>query len=92
MRAAISETKCPDTEATVEGGGAGSGFPELVNGLMETRAYREKTTPVELVETRVSYLFLTDRYVYNVKKPVDYGFLDFTTSINAGTIVGGRSR
>jgi hypothetical protein len=34
---------------------------------------------VELVETHISYLFLTGAFVYKVKKPVDFGFLDFTT-------------
>ena len=41
---------------------------------MESRPAR-----VELVETHVSYLFLTGSYVYKVKKPVGYGFLDFTS-------------
>jgi hypothetical protein len=31
------------------------------------------------VETHISHLFLTGSHVYKVKKPVDYGFLDFTT-------------
>ena len=38
-----------------------------------------RSARVELVETHVSYLFLTGSYVYKVKKPVDYGFLDFTS-------------
>ena len=32
-----------------------------------------------MVETHISYLFLTGRHVYKVKKAVDFGFLDFTT-------------
>jgi hypothetical protein len=34
---------------------------------------------VALVETHISWLFFTGRFVYKVKRPVDYGFLDFTT-------------
>ncbi|WP_460596678.1 bifunctional aminoglycoside phosphotransferase/ATP-binding protein [Geomonas sp. Red276] len=34
---------------------------------------------MRLIETHVSFLFLTDRFVYKVKKAVDLGFLDFTT-------------
>lgn len=34
---------------------------------------------VETIETHISTLFLTDRFVYKVKKPVDFGFLDFTS-------------
>ncbi|MCM0083423.1 AAA family ATPase [Geomonas sp. Red32] len=42
-------------------------------------AYPEPTAEVRLIETHVSFLFLTDRFVYKVKKAVDLGFLDFTT-------------
>jgi hypothetical protein len=34
---------------------------------------------VELIQTHVSYLFLTDSHVYKIKKPVDFGFLNFST-------------
>ena len=34
---------------------------------------------VELEETHISWVFLTARDVYKVKKPIDLGFLDFTT-------------
>ena len=30
-------------------------------------------------QTHISWLFFTERFVYKVKKPVDFGFLDFTT-------------
>ncbi|MBI4304876.1 MAG: AAA family ATPase [Chloroflexi bacterium] len=35
--------------------------------------------PVRVIETHVSDLFLTGDFVYKLKKPVDVGFLDFTT-------------
>jgi uncharacterized protein len=53
--------------------------PALVESLLRPDAYPDQVSHVELVETYISYLFLTGRYVYKVKKPVDYGFLDFTT-------------
>lgn len=31
----------------------------------------------KMKETHISYVFLTDEYVYKLKKPVDFGFLDF---------------
>jgi aminoglycoside phosphotransferase family enzyme/predicted kinase len=34
---------------------------------------------VDVVETHVSYLFMTGELVYKVKKAVDLGFVDFTT-------------
>ena len=52
----------------------------LVEALLEPRAYPldERPSAVVLKETHISWLFLTGRYVYKVKKPVDFGFLDFT--------------
>jgi len=35
--------------------------------------------PVELIETHISWVFLTDRFAYKLKKPVRFGFLDFST-------------
>jgi uncharacterized protein len=32
-----------------------------------------------LIETHISWVLLTDSYVYKIKKPVDFGFLDFST-------------
>lgn len=36
-------------------------------------------TKVEAIETHMSWVFLTDGYVYKLKKPVHYDFLDFRT-------------
>jgi hypothetical protein len=51
----------------------------MVQALLQPEAYSHEVAGVELVETHVSYLLLTGEHVYKVKKPVDYGFLDFTT-------------
>lgn len=55
--------------------------PELVEALLRPQAYPPEERPerVELVEIHISWLFLTGGYVYKVKKPLDLGFLDFTT-------------
>ena len=34
---------------------------------------------IEVIETHMSWVFLTRRHAYKLKKPVDLGFLDFTT-------------
>jgi hypothetical protein len=52
---------------------------DLVAALMEPAAYPEPTSRVELVQTHISWVFLTKAYAYKVKKPVDLGFLNFTT-------------
>lgn len=51
----------------------------VIKSLLEEKAYPEPTAGVRLVETHVSFIFMTDRFVYKVKKAVNYGFLDFTT-------------
>jgi uncharacterized protein len=52
---------------------------ELVSALLEPGAYPEPSAGVALVQTHISWVFLTDRFAYKVKKPVDLGFLNFTT-------------
>jgi len=54
-------------------------LPEMVQALLDPGIYPEATRGVELVQTQMSFVFLTDDYVYKVKKPVDLGFLDYTT-------------
>ncbi|HXK57421.1 MAG TPA: aminoglycoside phosphotransferase, partial [Gammaproteobacteria bacterium] len=34
---------------------------------------------LELIETHISWVILTGTYAYKIKKPVDLGFLDFST-------------
>mgnify|MGYP001267544830 CR=1 FL=1 len=51
----------------------------LVEAMSNPAFYPEPTTRVEVVQTHISYIFLTDRYAYKVKKAVDFGFLDYTT-------------
>jgi aminoglycoside phosphotransferase family enzyme len=52
---------------------------DLVAALMEPAAYPEPTSAVELIQTHISWVFITDDLAYKVKKPVDMGFLNFTT-------------
>jgi len=52
---------------------------QVVEALMNPDAYDEKTGQVELIQTHISFVFLTENLVYKVKKAVDLGFLDFTT-------------
>ena len=35
--------------------------------------------PIEVVQTHISFVVLTGSYAYKIKKPVNLGFLDFTT-------------
>ncbi|MCS7119895.1 MAG: hypothetical protein RMJ07_05150 [Nitrososphaerota archaeon] len=51
----------------------------LIQALKNTESYDEKVDDIRLVQTHISYVFLTGKYAYKIKKPVDFGFLDFTT-------------
>jgi aminoglycoside phosphotransferase family enzyme/predicted kinase len=37
------------------------------------------TKDFKVLQTHISYVFITDEIVYKIKKPVNFGFLDFTT-------------
>jgi len=52
---------------------------QVVEALMKPEAYDEDPSRIELVQTHISFVFLTKRFVYKVKKAVNFGFLDFTT-------------
>jgi aminoglycoside phosphotransferase family enzyme/predicted kinase len=54
-------------------------LPALIAALSEPGIYPEATTGVSLVQTQMSCVFLTDEYAYKIKKPVNLGYVDYTT-------------
>ena len=52
---------------------------EKIAYLSRPESYGEGANAVEIVETHMSYVFLVDRLVFKLKKPVRYPFLDFST-------------
>ncbi len=51
----------------------------IIKSLLKIDAYPETVNSVELIQTHVSWIFLADDTAYKVKKPVDFGFLNFST-------------
>ncbi|MHB8137056.1 MAG: bifunctional aminoglycoside phosphotransferase/ATP-binding protein [Smithellaceae bacterium] len=51
----------------------------IIESMTRPSFYPHKPQTVELVQTHISYVFIAGDYVYKVKKPVNFGFLDFTT-------------
>lgn len=47
--------------------------------LRQPRAYPEKPSHIETIETHMSWVFLTPRHAFKLKKPVRYDYLDFST-------------
>jgi len=52
---------------------------EKVRFLSQPAAYGPDVQDVEVRETHMSWVFLTERHVYKLKKPVSYPHLDFST-------------
>jgi len=51
----------------------------LVEALLKPEAYPDHPQRVEFTQTQMSLVFLTGDYVFKVKKPVNLGYLDYTT-------------
>jgi aminoglycoside phosphotransferase family enzyme/predicted kinase len=52
---------------------------ELTTALARPSAYPEPAAHVEVHQTHISVVFLTERFAYKLRKPVNLGFLDFST-------------
>jgi uncharacterized protein len=55
-------------------------LPAVIQAMLKPDFYPHAVTePIELIQTHISYVFLTGDYVYKLKKAVNFGFLDFST-------------
>ncbi|HEY2525473.1 MAG TPA: AAA family ATPase [Candidatus Binataceae bacterium] len=54
-------------------------LPEIVGAMLRSEIYPERPRKVELRQTHISYVFLAGDYVYKIKKPVRFPFLDAGT-------------
>jgi uncharacterized protein len=52
---------------------------EQINRLHLERRFPGSPGRPELIETHISWVFLCDQFVYKIKKPIRYSFLDFST-------------
>jgi aminoglycoside phosphotransferase family enzyme len=55
------------------------GLDRLVAGLRDPRVYSHPVEQVEHIETHISHVLLAGDFAYKIKKPLDLGFLDFST-------------
>jgi aminoglycoside phosphotransferase family enzyme/predicted kinase len=51
----------------------------LIENLQNPQAYDHSTDSFRVLNTHVSWVILTGGYAYKIKKPVDFGFLDYST-------------
>ena len=54
-------------------------MPPLVRAMLQPAFYPRRPARVRLVQTHISWVFIAGDRVYKVKKPADFGFLDFST-------------
>ena len=52
---------------------------ELIQALKDPECYDHPVSGFTLHETHISWVLLTGDYAYKIKKPLDFGFLDFST-------------
>ncbi len=51
----------------------------LLLALQNPALYYHPVDGFQIIETHISQILLTGQYAYKIKKPVDFGFLDFST-------------
>lgn len=54
-------------------------LPPLIQALHRPACYGHPMRDIRLVETHISWVLLTGPYAYKIKKPVNLGFLDFSS-------------
>ncbi len=56
-----------------------SNLPDYIQFLLREAEYPQIADEIKLVQTHISFVILAGDYVYKFKKPVDFGFLNFST-------------
>jgi aminoglycoside phosphotransferase family enzyme/predicted kinase len=55
-------------------------LPPIIEQMLSPDFYDHPVTePIQLLQTHISFVLLTGAYAYKVKKPMNFGFLDFST-------------
>lgn len=54
-------------------------LPSFIQYLQQESSYPHSATDIRLVQTHISFVLLAGDSVYKWKKPVDFGFLNFST-------------
>jgi aminoglycoside phosphotransferase family enzyme/predicted kinase len=56
-----------------------SALPRRLRMLLDPGSYPHPVNAIELIQTHISCVFLAGEYAYKLKKPVDFGFVDYST-------------
>ncbi|MBB3169504.1 AAA family ATPase [Simiduia aestuariiviva] len=52
---------------------------DSIKALMRPEAFNHPVADLQLIETHISWVILTGEFAYKIKKPLDLGFLDFSS-------------
>lgn len=52
---------------------------QVIEALLKPEAYPQDPGKIGMIQTHISFVFITKSFVYKVKKAVNFGFLDFST-------------
>jgi len=58
---------------------ANENLPPFIQALLGQDVYPHDASGIRLVQTHISFVILAGDFVYKFKKPVNFGFLDFST-------------
>ena len=53
-----------------------------VEQLLRAEAYSHDVSELQLLETHISWIILTGKFAYKIKKPVQFDFVDYSTPEN----------
>ncbi len=56
-----------------------SGLETLIGALCDPSIYPHPVQTISQITTHISWVLLTGQFAYKIKKPVNFGFLDFST-------------
>lgn len=54
-------------------------YSAMLEFLSQPRSYAHQPDEVRHIQTHISHVFMAPPFVYKIKKPVDFGFLDYST-------------
>jgi hypothetical protein len=54
-------------------------YPKIVQAMLDPGFYPEKPEKIQMIQTQMSFVFLSGEYAYKIKKPVNLGYLDYSS-------------
>lgn len=66
--------------------GPSSTLPPTLQGLLRVEAYPHPVDTIQVVETHMSWILLTGRFAYKIKRPVHFTFADFRDPVRRAAL------